>query len=99
MGKYVSRTRNPTRRQRCTALCCMKFRADHRYTFDSRPLQSREGDRVQKLCRKLPNGTTSCIILGLETERLFMTMQSQGYFCALPAEPNQTHMECHKIPK
>lgn len=37
--------------------------------------------------------------LGLETENLFKAMQSQGYFCALPAEPNQTHMECQKIPK
>ncbi|KAJ7756885.1 hypothetical protein DFH07DRAFT_476885 [Mycena maculata] len=74
------------------------------YTFDS------ERDAPQsELCRA-PNNATSggvkgdapgrdCIILQMQSKRLFEAMQDMGFFCAMPMDPSRTHMECTPIPK
>ncbi|CAE6424039.1 unnamed protein product [Rhizoctonia solani] len=64
------------------------------YTFD--------GDRESKgakLCRKKPGGGEDCIQVALAAKQLNITMQNMGYFCQLPFDPSQTHMECVPIPK
>ncbi|WWD01125.1 hypothetical protein V866_008064 [Kwoniella sp. B9012] len=67
-----------------------------RYTFDSR----RNADAADaELCRITPQGGKSCIKLALASASLFKSMQSLGFYCALPAEPTRTHMECTRIPR
>ncbi|WRT67386.1 uncharacterized protein IL334_004357 [Kwoniella shivajii] len=65
-----------------------------RYFFDSR----RNGDAADtELCRTTPEGGRSCIKLAIASAGLFKSMQSLGFYCALPAEPTRTHMECNRI--
>ncbi|WVQ78575.1 hypothetical protein IAT38_000661 [Cryptococcus sp. DSM 104549] len=67
-----------------------------RYVFDSR----RNGDQEDtELCRIRPDGGVSCIKVALASAALFKSMQSLGFYCALPAEPTRTHMECNRIPR
>ncbi|KAL7424183.1 hypothetical protein Q5752_001769 [Cryptotrichosporon argae] len=66
-----------------------------RYVFDSR--REKEGEDVQ-LCRQTPEGV-SCIKLAMQSAALFKSMQTIGFYCALPAEPTRTHMECNRLPK
>ncbi|KAL1411054.1 hypothetical protein Q8F55_002001 [Vanrija albida] len=69
-----------------------------RYTFDSRNTKD-DGRPTAELCRLRPDGGVSCIKLAVESAALFKSMQSLGFFCALPAEPHRTHMECNAIAK
>ncbi|WWC69206.1 uncharacterized protein I206_103143 [Kwoniella pini CBS 10737] len=74
----------------------VKEAPDARYTFDSR----RNADAIDaELCRVTPQGGRSCIKLALASASLFKSMQSLGFYCALPAEPTRTHMECQRIPR
>ncbi|ORX33758.1 hypothetical protein BD324DRAFT_638468 [Kockovaella imperatae] len=67
-----------------------------RYTFDSR--LNREEPSCE-LCRVEPEGGLSCIKLAMHSAALFKSMQSMGFYCALPAEPTRTDMECSYIPR
>ncbi|RSH93911.1 hypothetical protein EHS25_006563 [Saitozyma podzolica] len=67
-----------------------------KYTFDSRA--NRE-DPDAELCRYNPDGGRSCIKLAMHSAALFKSMQALGFYCALPAEPTRTHMECNHIPR
>ncbi|WWD15620.1 hypothetical protein CI109_100042 [Kwoniella shandongensis] len=67
-----------------------------RYVFDSR----RNGDKAEtELCRVTPQGGMSCIKVAVQSAALFKSMQGLGFYCALPAEPTRTHMECNRIPR
>ncbi|KAK7440192.1 hypothetical protein VKT23_017135 [Stygiomarasmius scandens] len=58
------------------------------YTFDSE-----RGASQSEICRDNPN-SRECITLQMNSKRLFETMQSLGFFCALPIEPGKTYMQC-----
>ncbi|KAK0228147.1 hypothetical protein IW262DRAFT_1455338 [Armillaria fumosa] len=65
------------------------------YTFDS----ERDSPR-STICR--PSDSTDgkeCITIEMNSKKLFATMQSLGFFCALPVDPTQTYMECTPLPK
>ncbi|KAI0807145.1 hypothetical protein C8Q74DRAFT_1226111 [Fomes fomentarius] len=67
---------------------------DSRYTFDS------ERDAPQsELCREGKDKGRKCIMMQMQSTRLFQAMQDQGFFCVLPMDPSQTHIECTRIPK
>ncbi|WVF71959.1 hypothetical protein IAT40_006769 [Kwoniella sp. CBS 6097] len=68
-----------------------------RYVFDSRRNSDESPDT--ELCRVTPQGGKSCIKLAIASAALFKSMQSLGFYCALPAEPTRTHMECNRIPR
>ncbi|KAI9301490.1 hypothetical protein BJ944DRAFT_243220 [Cunninghamella echinulata] len=53
--------------------------------------------KAQELCRQLPNGQQDCIKLNLEYTEMFSQMQKLGFFCALPMDPTQIHMECRRV--
>ncbi|ESK92872.1 hypothetical protein Moror_9075 [Moniliophthora roreri MCA 2997] len=64
-----------------------------RYTFDS------ERDApVSEICREYPQ-SRECMIIQMNSKRLFESMQSLGFFCALPIDPVKTYMECKPLPK
>jgi len=72
----------------------VKKTPDIKYTFDS------ERDSPQsEICRELGKDRRECITLRMDSKRLFECMQSLGFFCILPLDPSQTHMECTPIPK
>ncbi|KZP23614.1 hypothetical protein FIBSPDRAFT_858169 [Athelia psychrophila] len=66
-----------------------------KYTFDSE-----RGAPVSEICRA-EDGTLSkeCITVQMQSTKLFAAMQLHGFFCRLPMDPAQTHMECTPIPK
>ncbi|PFH50058.1 hypothetical protein AMATHDRAFT_146086, partial [Amanita thiersii Skay4041] len=64
------------------------------YTFDSQ-----RGSQQSELCRVTGPRSRECITLFMHSTRLFEAMQAQGFFCALPSDPGQTHMECKPMPK
>ncbi|WVN86685.1 uncharacterized protein L203_101857 [Cryptococcus depauperatus CBS 7841] len=67
-----------------------------KYYFDSR----RNDDLADtELCRMTANGGKTCIKVVMQSAALFKSMQALGFYCALPAEPTRTHMECHRIPR
>ncbi|KAJ7197179.1 hypothetical protein GGX14DRAFT_471720 [Mycena pura] len=64
-----------------------------RYTFSS------ERDAPQsEICREDAQNTRECLVLQMHSKRLFEAMQNLGFFCALPMDPERTHMECNRIP-
>ncbi|KAJ7043212.1 hypothetical protein C8F04DRAFT_1390048 [Mycena alexandri] len=66
-----------------------------RYTFDSE-----RGAPESSICREEgSNLSRECIVLQMQSKRLFEAMQNLGFFCALPMDPNRTYMECTPIPK
>ncbi|QRV90001.1 hypothetical protein RhiJN_18019 [Ceratobasidium sp. AG-Ba] len=64
------------------------------YTFDG----DRDSESAQ-LCRRERGKPEQCIQVSMQAKRLFETMQNMGYFCQLPFDPSQTHMECTRISK
>ncbi|KAH8102368.1 hypothetical protein DFH11DRAFT_379924 [Phellopilus nigrolimitatus] len=67
------------------------------YTFDS----ARRDAPQSELCRA-PEGARQqkeCITIQMQSRRLFQAMQDQGFFCALPIDPKQTHIECTPKPR
>ncbi|KAK0210365.1 hypothetical protein DFS33DRAFT_1292726 [Desarmillaria ectypa] len=70
-------------------------RPSSQYTFDS----ERDSPR-STICRPSdsPDGK-ECITIEMNSKKLFATMQSLGFFCALPVDPTQTYMECTPMPK
>ncbi|KAF7778856.1 hypothetical protein Agabi119p4_3201 [Agaricus bisporus var. burnettii] len=63
-----------------------------RYTFDS------EKDSPEsQICRQGPQ-SEECITLKMNSKQLFKAMQDHGFFCALPFNPDKTHMECKPLP-
>ncbi|TDL27277.1 hypothetical protein BD410DRAFT_782364 [Rickenella mellea] len=66
-----------------------------RYTFDS------ERDASEsELCREQTGDQRrECIMVQMQSKRLFAAMQEHGFFCALPFDPSRTHMECTPLPK
>ncbi|KAJ7871426.1 hypothetical protein B0H14DRAFT_3439479 [Mycena olivaceomarginata] len=64
-----------------------------RYTFDSE-----RNAPTSEICREDP-AAKECIVLQMQSKRLFEAMQNLGFFCALPMDPKRTHMECTPIPK
>ncbi|KAF9262134.1 hypothetical protein L218DRAFT_929725 [Marasmius fiardii PR-910] len=65
-----------------------------KYTFDS------ERDApVSEICRENGKESRECIQIQMNSKRMFEAMQSLGFFCALPIDPGQTHMECKPLPK
>ncbi|GMK54158.1 hypothetical protein CspeluHIS016_0107440 [Cutaneotrichosporon spelunceum] len=71
------------------------------YTFDSRVIRDEHGEQSQQkttdLCRRRRDGSESCVKVAAESKALFKMMQTLGFYCALPAEPTETHMECRMI--
>ncbi|TFK42742.1 hypothetical protein BDQ12DRAFT_732356 [Crucibulum laeve] len=64
------------------------------YTFDS------ERDSPQsEICRANGRKDRDCIMLQMNSKRLFEAMQKHGFFCALPIDPERTYMECKPLPK
>ncbi|EJT98314.1 hypothetical protein DACRYDRAFT_24385 [Dacryopinax primogenitus] len=49
-----------------------------------------------EICRRTSSGV-SCIKVDGTSKKLFETMQSMGFFCALPADPGKTYMECKPL--
>ncbi|KZT56752.1 hypothetical protein CALCODRAFT_509291 [Calocera cornea HHB12733] len=52
--------------------------------------------RKAEICRRTSDGV-SCIKIEGTSKKLFETMQGLGFFCALPADPKRTHMECKPL--
>ncbi|CAK9784060.1 hypothetical protein CC85DRAFT_325056 [Cutaneotrichosporon oleaginosum] len=73
------------------------------YTFDSRVIRDEAGwqskDNITELCRRRRDGSQSCVKVAAESKALFKMMQTLGFYCALPALPTETHMECRMIPR
>ncbi|KIY66125.1 hypothetical protein CYLTODRAFT_455688 [Cylindrobasidium torrendii FP15055 ss-10] len=46
-----------------------------------------------KICRDGKDGE-DCKTIELTGKEMFTTMQSMGFFCALPLDPSKTYMEC-----
>ncbi|ORY29949.1 hypothetical protein BCR39DRAFT_530247 [Naematelia encephala] len=69
-----------------------------KYTFDSRASLDRDAPDAE-LCRFTPDGGRSCIKLSMHSAALFKSMQGLGFYCALPAEPHRTDMECNRLPR
>ncbi|BEI81744.1 hypothetical protein CcaverHIS002_0209040 [Cutaneotrichosporon cavernicola] len=71
------------------------------YTFDSRVIRDEHGEQSQQkitdLCRRRRDGSQSCVKVAAESKALFKMMQTLGFYCALPAQPTETHMECRMI--
>ncbi|TCD65617.1 hypothetical protein EIP91_002422 [Steccherinum ochraceum] len=66
-----------------------------KYAFDSV-----ERDAPQsEICREGNKLSRKCITLKMHSTRMFAAMQEQGFFCVLPMDPSQTHIECTRIPK
>ena len=63
-----------------------------KYTFDGE-----RGQPQSKICRESRNAR-ECIKLHMYSTRMFEIMQKRGFYCALPMDPNRTHMVCTKIP-
>ncbi|EJD05752.1 uncharacterized protein FOMMEDRAFT_17982 [Fomitiporia mediterranea MF3/22] len=65
-----------------------------KYTFDS------ERDAPQsELCRAQDGERQKeCIMIQMQSTRLFQAMQDHGFFCVLPSDPSQTHIECTPKP-
>ncbi|KAH7103927.1 hypothetical protein BKA62DRAFT_32010 [Auriculariales sp. MPI-PUGE-AT-0066] len=52
------------------------------------------------LCPHLRQNTDTCDSqLKLHATAMFASMQDLGFYCALPMEPGQTHMECKPLPR
>jgi len=49
------------------------------------------------LCEILSGMNTLSTQLGMNSRRLFTAMQEQGFFCALPSNPKNLHMECRPL--
>ncbi|CAE6527916.1 unnamed protein product [Rhizoctonia solani] len=77
-----------------TVKAFVKIAPSATYAFDG----DRESNSAQ-LCRKKPGGGQDCIRVAMAAKELNITMQNMGYFCQLPFDPSQTHMECFPIPK
>ncbi|TFK29775.1 hypothetical protein FA15DRAFT_177881 [Coprinopsis marcescibilis] len=65
-----------------------------RYTFSSE-----RDSKTTEICNGRKEDLADCIMLQMNARRLFESMQEQGFFCALPSDPEQTHMECKPLPK
>ncbi|KAF7311584.1 hypothetical protein MKEN_01061100 [Mycena kentingensis (nom. inval.)] len=66
-----------------------------KYTFDSE-----RGAPQSELCRAAEGQKKEeCIMIQMQSKRLFEAMQDLGFFCALPIDPTRTHMECTRMPK
>ncbi|KAI9227544.1 MAG: hypothetical protein DHS80DRAFT_17057 [Piptocephalis tieghemiana] len=39
----------------------------------------------------------TCVRLGLNQKEMFESMQTLGFFCQVPSNPHQLHLECRKI--
>ncbi|KAH8922810.1 hypothetical protein BT69DRAFT_1263031 [Atractiella rhizophila] len=63
------------------------------YTFDSE-----RNSNITELCAK-KNGQLSCIKVAAQSTALFAYMQHLGYFCQLPFDPTETHIQCRRIEK
>lgn len=66
-----------------------------KYTFDS------ERDASEsEICRVLGDSASrkDCIMVKLESKRMFSKMQELGFFCMLPQAVGQTHIECTPLP-
>ncbi|EIW85404.1 hypothetical protein CONPUDRAFT_150216 [Coniophora puteana RWD-64-598 SS2] len=63
-----------------------------RYTFDGE-----RGQPQSEICRESRN-QRECIALQMYSTKMFEVMQKRGFYCALPMDPNRTHMVCTKIP-
>ncbi|KAF8321439.1 uncharacterized protein EI90DRAFT_3131702 [Cantharellus anzutake] len=66
-----------------------------KYILDSPKRDTVEAD----LCRQEPDGSKRCIKVALQSRALFSTMQSLGFYCALPFDPKHTEIECTPMPK
>ncbi|TFK55196.1 hypothetical protein OE88DRAFT_1732458 [Heliocybe sulcata] len=64
------------------------------YTFDSE-----RGAPQSTLCRENGPQRKECIQVQMYATKLFEAMQANGFYCALPSDPTQTHMECKPMPK
>ncbi|KAF8162925.1 hypothetical protein B0H34DRAFT_693461 [Crassisporium funariophilum] len=64
------------------------------YTFDSE-----RGSSQSEICREGGRRGRECMVLQMNSKRLFEAMQEQGFFCALPMDPGRTYMECRPLPK
>ncbi|KAI8339875.1 hypothetical protein BC941DRAFT_418801 [Chlamydoabsidia padenii] len=53
--------------------------------------------KENELCHQLGNGQKDCVKLKLEYTEMFSEMQKLGFFCALPMDPTQIHMECRRV--
>jgi len=61
------------------------------YCFDSE-----RDSPCSEICR---SSDKECITVQMNSKQLFEAMQAHGFFCALPMDPKQTHIECRTIPK
>ncbi|KAL1921634.1 uncharacterized protein VTP21DRAFT_10276 [Calcarisporiella thermophila] len=61
--------------------------------FTPNPNEKNKGE----VCRRLSNGQTRCLRMELDPREMFSQMQRLGFFCALPLDPSQTHMECRRV--
>ncbi|KAF4614757.1 hypothetical protein D9613_003257 [Agrocybe pediades] len=59
---------------------------------------SERGSSVSEICRETGDNR-DCVQLQMNAKRLFEAMQDQGFFCALPSDPNRTYMKCRPLPK
>ncbi|KAE9406784.1 hypothetical protein BT96DRAFT_987330 [Gymnopus androsaceus JB14] len=72
-----------------------KFRTPNgQFTFDS----ERDAPRSE-ICRSDDPNNHDCITLQMNSKQMFESMQSLGFYCALPIEPGKTYMECKPLPK
>ncbi|KAG0242562.1 hypothetical protein BGW41_003920 [Actinomortierella wolfii] len=52
----------------------------------------------KEICRQEANGQKSCVqFQALEAKQMYTFMQSQGFFCMLSMDPNETAMECRRV--
>lgn len=70
----------------------LSFDPKARYTFNS------ERDSAEsELCRQQGQGKGSEECIAMSSRQLFTAMQQQGFFCALPSNPEKLHMECKPL--
>ncbi|KAF9533472.1 hypothetical protein CPB83DRAFT_845314 [Crepidotus variabilis] len=63
------------------------------YTFDSE-----RGSGESEICRE-DAPSKDCLKLKLDSKKMFEAMQDEGFFCALPSDPERTYMHCKPLPR
>jgi len=67
-----------------------------KYTFDSE-----KGASESTICREpsSPGARNDCVVVRMESKRMFTRMQELGFLCLLPQNVGSTHIECTPLPK
>ncbi|TFK62198.1 hypothetical protein BDN72DRAFT_403854 [Pluteus cervinus] len=62
-------------------------------------LQGSKETPQSEVCREGEGNVRECLVLQMHCTEMFEAMQKHGFYCALPMDPRQTHIECVPISK